>query len=99
MNPGSPHVAPNTRKLVADIPSVDRVDVIIKGAAAGRILKLAHFAALLGISPSTLKRRWPLGDFPAPIKICAGRIGWLEAEILKWQVGRERDAQKKKGGE
>ena len=50
---------------------------------------------------STLKRRWPLGDFPAPIKICAGRIGWLEAEILKLQVGRakERDAQKKKGGE
>jgi hypothetical protein len=23
----------------------------------------------------SLKRRWPLGDFPAPIKICPGRIG------------------------
>jgi predicted DNA-binding transcriptional regulator AlpA len=94
-------VAPNNRKLVANIPSVDEVDVTIKGAAAGRIFKLAHAAALLGIHPSTLKRRWPLGDFPAPIKICPGRIGWLEVEILKWQAFRaiERDARNKKRGE
>jgi hypothetical protein len=50
---------------------------------------------------STLKRRWSLADFAPPIKICAGRIGWLEAEILKWQVGRQMSAmsRKKKGGE
>jgi predicted DNA-binding transcriptional regulator AlpA len=93
MNPGS-------RTLITDVPSVDEVDVTINGAA-GRILKLAHAAALFGVSPSTLKRRWPKGDFPAPIRICPGRVGWLEAEILKWQAARaeERDARRKEGGE
>jgi hypothetical protein len=72
---GRPHVAPKTHKLLAAIPSVDEVDVIIKGAAAGRILKLAHAAAFLGISPITLKRRRPQGHFPAPIKIVGpGRL-------------------------
>lgn len=60
----------------------------------GRILGAADAAARFGVSFSTLKRGWPAGKFPAPVRVSENRIGWLEVEIDRWQRERiaERDA-------
>lgn len=63
-------------------------------AVVGRILGAADAAARFGVSFSTLKRGWPVGKFPAPIRVSENRIGWLEVEIDRWQRDRiaERNA-------
>lgn len=68
---------------------------IVEQRAAGRIFGLRKAADLLGVSISTLKRGWPEGRFPAPIRTSIDRIGWLESEILAWQRARiaDRDAE------
>lgn len=60
----------------------------------GRIFGAADAAACFGVSFSTLKRGWPVGKFPAPIRVSENRIGWLEIDIARWQRERiaERDA-------
>lgn len=60
----------------------------------GRIFGAAEAAACFGVSFSTLKRGWPVGRFPAPIRVSQNRIGWLEVDIARWQRERiaERDA-------
>jgi len=69
-------------------------DGIVSGATAGRIFGIAGAAERLGVSVSTLKRGWPEGRYPAPIRTSASRIGFLESDILRWQRERveERDA-------
>jgi predicted DNA-binding transcriptional regulator AlpA len=71
-------------------------EAIITGTSAGLIFKLADAAARLGVSESTLKRGWPTGEFPAPVRLTSSgtRIGWLEREILRYQNEKaaERDA-------
>lgn len=61
---------------------------------ACRIFGAADAAERLGISVSTLKRGWPKGVYPAPIRISEHRIGWLESELAQFQNERvaERDA-------
>lgn len=61
---------------------------------ACRIFGAADAAERLGISVSTLKRGWPKGVYPAPIRISEHRIGWLESELARFQSERvaERDA-------
>ena len=68
-------------------------DAIIAGSIAGRIFGAAGAAERLGVSVSTLKRGWPEGRFPPPIRTSESRIGWLETDIIRWQRDRvaERD--------
>lgn len=67
---------------------------ILDGSVAGRIFGAAGAAERLGVSVSTLKRGWPIGRYPSPIRTGENRIGWLEVDILRWQRERvaERDA-------
>ena len=39
-------------------------------------------------SRSTLWRMWRKGEFPKPIKISPGRVGWLQSEIDAWKTAR-----------
>lgn len=61
---------------------------------ACRVFGAAGAAERLGVSVSTLKRGWPRGIYPAPIRISEHRIGWLESELAQFQRERviERDA-------
>ncbi|MGO4683349.1 helix-turn-helix transcriptional regulator [Hyphomicrobium sp. 2TAF46] len=69
-------------------------NAIVAGIVAGRIFGISGAAERLGISVSTLKRGWPKGDYPAPIRTSNSRIGFLESDIIRWQRERiaERDA-------
>lgn len=68
--------------------------VSLSSEGVGRIFSATDAAARFGVSFSTLKRGWPLGKFPAPVRVSENRIGWLEVEIDRWQRSRiaERDA-------
>ena len=39
-------------------------------------------------SRSTLWRQWRKGEFPKPIPISPGRVGWLKSEIDAWKLER-----------
>lgn len=85
----------NTRGSEArDAAEASRSPVNSSNGTVGRILGAADAAARFGVSFSTLKRGWPVGKFPAPIRVSENRIGWLEVEIDRWQRERiaERDA-------
>ncbi len=45
---------------------------------------------ILPWSRSTLWRRIRAGDFPPPIKLSPGRIGFSEQEILEWIEARSK---------
>ena len=49
-------------------------------------------AARLGISPTTIWRMCKRGEFPAPIQLSPGAVGWSEATILSWLDSREAAA-------
>lgn len=53
-----------------------------------RLLSTRQAAGRLSVSVSTLKRLAAQGTFPAKVKISAGRIGYVEAEIDRWIEGR-----------
>ena len=42
-------------------------------------------------SRSTLWRMWRKGDFPKPISISPGRVGWLKSEVDAWKALRAAD--------
>ena len=44
--------------------------------------------ALTGLSATTLWRLTRRGEFPKPIRLSAGAIGWLDSEISAWLVHR-----------
>ncbi len=76
------------------LPTNSGISEIAGERSVGRIFGASDAAARFGVSFSTLKRGWPKGIYPAPIRVSENRIGWLEADILIWQRERvaERDA-------
>lgn len=40
------------------------------------------------VSRPTLWRMWRKGDFPKPISISPGRVGWLKSEVDAWKASR-----------
>ena len=57
-------------------------------AAPLRCLTLREVAALLGLSVVTLWRLRRRHDFPKPIRLSPGRIGFLESDIAAWLEAR-----------
>lgn len=55
--------------------SIDRKPALMKKVISKRIM-----CEKLGVSPTTLWRMVKRGEFPAPIQISPGRVGWLEDE-------------------
>jgi len=47
-------------------------------------------AAAGGVTPKTLRRWVRNGDFPEPVQVSPGRIGWYSDEVSTWQEERPR---------
>ena len=59
-----------------------------------RILRRKEVEEITGLSRSSIYLRIQRGTFPAPIKLGARAVGWLEQEIEAWLEARvsERNA-------
>jgi prophage regulatory protein len=59
-----------------------------------RFLRRAEVESLTGLGRSTIYEKMAAGEFPKPVPISGGAVGWLESEISAWQAKRiaERDA-------
>ena len=59
-----------------------------------RILKMKSVADVTGLSPTHIRRLVEMQNFPQPVPLSAGRLGWVEAEVQSWLRARvdARDA-------
>lgn len=55
---------------------------------AERFLPWSHVRELAGFSRTTAWRLQQAGDFPKPVRISPGRVGWRQSEIDAWQASR-----------
>jgi prophage regulatory protein len=53
-----------------------------------RILRKPEVRDRVGLSDTTLWRRVRDGEFPQPIRISKGSVGWLESEVDQWIAER-----------
>ena len=53
-----------------------------------RFLRRAEVERATGLARSTIYDKMAAGEFPKPIPISAGAVGWLESEIAAWQQAR-----------
>ena len=53
-----------------------------------QVLSIKQVAAMISLSAVTIWRMRRHGDFPAPIRLSPGRIGFLEADVTKWLEAR-----------
>jgi predicted DNA-binding transcriptional regulator AlpA len=56
--------------------------------AEDRLLPWKRIREITGLSRTTVWRRQKAGDFPAPVVISPGRVGWRESEIAAWASSR-----------
>ena len=54
-----------------------------------QVLSRRQVAAVLGVSAATLGRMVHRGEFPAPIRLSRGRVGWRRATVERWLAERE----------
>lgn len=54
-----------------------------------QVLTLAQVVGLTSLSRATLWRRISDRTFPAPIRLSANRVGWLQSNVRAWLVERE----------
>ncbi|MFJ7107766.1 helix-turn-helix transcriptional regulator [Pseudomonas sp. NPDC098740] len=50
-----------------------------------RFLKERDVIEVTSLSHATLWRSMKRGDFPKPVSISPGRVGWRESAIIEWQ--------------
>lgn len=57
-------------------------------------LRRAEVQRATGLPTSTLYDLMQRGQFPKPVPLSPGRVGWIESEVRTWQLARiaERDA-------
>ncbi len=59
-----------------------------KHAPAPIVHRKKVVVALTGLSATTLWRLTRRGEFPKPIRLSAGAVGWLDTEIMAWLAER-----------
>lgn len=59
-----------------------------------RFLRRPDVEIATGLSRSTIYDKMAVGEFPKPVPLSGGAVGWLESEIAVWQQARiaERNA-------
>jgi prophage regulatory protein len=65
----------------------DRALVVV-GGVDDRLLPWGRVRDIAGISRSTAWRLQRSGDFPKPVQLSPGRVGWWESELTAWKVAR-----------
>jgi predicted DNA-binding transcriptional regulator AlpA len=58
------------------------------GGRADRLLSWDRVHDLVGFSRSTAWRLQRAGDFPKPVQLSPGRVGWWESELTAWKASR-----------
>jgi predicted DNA-binding transcriptional regulator AlpA len=53
-----------------------------------RLLPWADVRPIAGISRTTAWRLQNIGDFPRPVMLSPGRVGWRESEVRAWRASR-----------
>lgn len=53
-----------------------------------RLLPWPKVKDITGLSRTTAWRLQKTGDFPLPVVISPGRVGWRESELLVWKASR-----------
>lgn len=53
-----------------------------------RFLPWSHVRELAGFSRTTAWRLQQAGEFPKPVRISPGRVGWRQSELDAWQASR-----------
>lgn len=89
----APLVQAEIRKAVAgQTPPAARPEPPIpgvpRGKAAGDMLSPREVREMTGLSETTMWRLRKAGQFPAPLRLSAGRIGWIRAEVEAWRESR-----------
>lgn len=49
-----------------------------------RMLRIREVLQLCGLSRATLYREINLHTFPAPVKLSARSVGWLQDDVMQW---------------
>jgi len=57
-------------------------------SADDRLLPWKKVKDLTGLSRTTAWRLQKAGDFPPPVVISPGRVGWRESEVAVWKASR-----------
>lgn len=58
------------------------------GGREDRLLPWGRVRDIAGISRATAWRMQQTGDFPAPVPVSPGRVGWWESELTAWKSAR-----------
>jgi predicted DNA-binding transcriptional regulator AlpA len=53
-----------------------------------RLMRIREVLTLCGLSRATLYREIKLHGFPAPIKLSARSVGWLQDDVVHWIESR-----------
>jgi len=53
-----------------------------------RLLRIREVLRLCGLSRATLYREIKLHTFPAPVKLSARSVGWLQEDVAQWLEAR-----------
>src|SRR5471032_1284815 len=53
-----------------------------------RLMRIREVLTLCGLSRATLYREIKLHGFPAPVKLSARSVGWLQDEVMQWLASR-----------
>ena len=60
--------------------------------SAIKILRIREVMELLGIKRTTIYAMIKRGEFPEPIRLSPGAVGWRVDEITAWMESRSRGA-------
>lgn len=67
---------------------MDAVTEARPGGADDRLLAWPAVHAVTGLSRTTAWRMQKAGDFPLPVLVSKGRVGWWESELAAWKLAR-----------
>lgn len=60
------------------------------GGPEDRLLSWPRVREITGLSRTTAWRMQNAGDFPKPVRISPGRVGWWVSELDAWKAARGR---------
>ena len=53
-----------------------------------RFLRRREVEQITGLGRSTIYEKMAAGEFPKPVPLSGGAVGWIESEIANWQATR-----------
>lgn len=57
---------------------------------ASDVIRPYHLQQVVGLSETTIWRMRARGQFPQPVRLSTGTVGWLRADVAAWLASRCR---------